>query len=227
MQRHLPDPFHPTVVNGVAIAGICLIRLEQIRPKGIGWPIGLASENAAHRVAVSWTGADGTRQEGVFIPRRDTNSVANHLAGGRVFPGEHHLASFDAKHENDTIRLQMRSNDGAVSVDLAGRVAPDLPATSVFASLDDASAFFERGCVGYSATKDGTRCDGLMLATSEWRVRALSMDHVYSSYFSDGHLFPPGNVEFDCSLIMEDVPHEWVPLPSMAVRQRTPQIADT
>lgn len=48
--RHLPAPFRPKRFGDVALAGICLIRLEQIRPMGIPAALGLASENAAHRL---------------------------------------------------------------------------------------------------------------------------------------------------------------------------------
>jgi predicted MPP superfamily phosphohydrolase len=36
---------------------------------------------------VTWNDETGAL-EGVYIPRRDTGSLVNHLAGGRVFPGE-------------------------------------------------------------------------------------------------------------------------------------------
>src|SRR5258708_22120133 len=78
--RHLPGPFRPKLHDGYAIAGICLIRLEAIRPLGLPRAIGFSSENAAHRVAVQWV-ADGQSREGVFIPRRDTNSLINQIAG--------------------------------------------------------------------------------------------------------------------------------------------------
>src|SRR6186713_1755384 len=89
MRRFLPTPFRPKLHQGYAIAGICLIRLEQIRPKWLPQYLGISSENAAHRIAVLWDEASGAEREGVFIPRRDTGSWMNHLAGGRLFPGEH------------------------------------------------------------------------------------------------------------------------------------------
>ena len=46
IQRQLPKPFVPKVHNGHAIAGICLIRLEDIRPKRFPRMLGLSSENA-------------------------------------------------------------------------------------------------------------------------------------------------------------------------------------
>ena len=48
----LPEPFRPKLVGGVGMAGICLIRLEKVRPLGLPGFIGVASENAAHRIAV-------------------------------------------------------------------------------------------------------------------------------------------------------------------------------
>ena len=59
----LPGNFRPKLVKGQAIAGICLIRLEQIRPKGLPAMIGISSENSAHRIAVEWE-ADGATHEG-------------------------------------------------------------------------------------------------------------------------------------------------------------------
>jgi len=48
----LPKPFKPKLVNGKGIAGICLIRLKEIRPKGLPKFMGISSENGAHRIAV-------------------------------------------------------------------------------------------------------------------------------------------------------------------------------
>ena len=53
--RVLPSNFRPKLVRGHAIAGICLIRLEQVRPKGMPAFMGMASENSAHRIPASWT----------------------------------------------------------------------------------------------------------------------------------------------------------------------------
>jgi uncharacterized protein YqjF (DUF2071 family) len=94
IQPQLPKGFQPKLYAGQAIAGICLIRLEEIRPRFLPAPLGVTSENAAHRIAIRWRDGSGDPREGVFIPRRDTSSYLNHLAGGRLFPGEHHRADF-------------------------------------------------------------------------------------------------------------------------------------
>lgn len=208
MQRELPARFRPKLQNGHAIAGICLIRLEHVRPRTMPEIVGLNSENAAHRVAVNWVEDDQERQ-GVFISRRDTDSQINHLLGGRVFPGEHNQASFKVSETESEIRLAMESEDAEVKVEIAGRLGSCLPQSSVFSSLAEASSFFEGGSVGYSVTKDPGRLDGLKLQTDQWLVEPLDVTDIYSSYFSNPTKFPIGTIEFDHALIMRNVEHEW------------------
>src|ERR1700756_617959 len=70
ISKIIPKPFSPKIYNGRAIAGICLIRLKYVRPKGLPAFIGIGSENGAHRIAVEWVEV-GKLKEGVSIPRRD------------------------------------------------------------------------------------------------------------------------------------------------------------
>jgi len=213
IQRLLPDKFQPKLHAGCAIAGICLIRLEQIRPRG--WPafLGVSSENAAHRIAVRWEGD----HEGVFIPRRDTNSTLNHLAGGRLFPGEHNSADFNVSSNENKVDFKMKSKDGTASVELKARVTNGWGEQSRFANLAEASNFFEPGSMGYSVTKEANRLDGVRLATRTWKVEPLEVENAFSSYFSDPSKFPPGSVSFDCALLMRNIEHEWHDVPDLYV----------
>lgn len=206
--RILPEGFRPKLHQGHAIAGICLIRLEEIRPKAFPAWAGIASENAAHRIAVEWE-KDGSLREGVFIPRRDTNSLANHLAGGRVFPGEHQWADFEVTDADGKISMRIRARDGGMSLALDAREADQLPENSCFENMEESSAFFEPGSVGFSVTKDRGKLDGIRLETHHWKVRPLEIAHVESSFFDDLSVFPAGSAVFDHALIMRDIPHDW------------------
>jgi len=216
----LPDRFRPKLHDGHAIAGICLIRLENIRPRG--WPpwCGITSENAAHRIAVVWSDPDGREREGVFIPRRDTGSLPNHLAGGRIFPGEHHLAKFDMIEQEGHLDLAVTSRDGLMAVRLTASETPVFPATSCFRSLEDSSAFFEPGSIGFSVTRDCCRLDGIRLETHHWKVRSLAVTNVESTFFDDPAAFPPGSATFDHALIMRDIPHDWHEVAAMRLTTR-------
>ncbi len=194
-----------------------MIRLEQIRPVGLPSLVGLSSENAAHRIAVLWDDETGKTQEGVFVPRRDTDSVLNQLAGGRVFPGEHHAANFRVDGSGEKVDLEMKSKDGEVSVRIKAKVVVELPKGSGFGALAEASQFFEPGSLGYSVTEDATRLDGLSLKTKTWRMEALEVEQVCSSYFGDESKFPKGSVNFDCALLMRDIEHEWHSAPDLYI----------
>jgi len=217
MQRQIPRKFKPKLHEGSAVAGICLIRLEQIRVKHLPAFLGQASENAAHRIAVLWEDEQHQTREGVFISRRDTNSLLNHIAGGRLFPGEHHHADFCVEESERQIDLKMRSRDRNVAVQVRGTMSQDMPRTSKFKDLAQASGFFEPGSVGYSVTSEQNRLDGLKLKTKIWRVEPLEVEEVFSSYFADEEKFPKGSVMFDCALIMRDIPHEWHSEPDLYV----------
>lgn len=215
--RLLPDGFRPKLHDGHAIAGICLIRLEDIRPRALPSWTGITSENAAHRIAVLWDVEDGKIHEGVFIPRRDTGSLANHLAGGRIFPGEQHLAVFEVTDEDGRIEMSVRSKDGAMALQLQAEETDDFPVSSCFRSIGESSAFFEPGSVGFSVTKDCCRLDGIRLETHHWKVRPLAISQVKSSFFDDLSVFPAGSAAFDHALIMRDIPHDWHEMDSRSI----------
>jgi hypothetical protein len=219
MRRFLPPPFRPQLHRGYTIAGICLIRLEQLRPRWLPGSCGLASENAAHRVAVVWNDPAHETREGVYIPHRDTSSWANLWAGGRLFPGEHNAADFDVADDGTKIALSVRARDGGMSVCVAGRESDAWPTSSCFSSfssLEESSAFFARGSLGYSVTRDRCHYDGLTLDTEDWRVRPLEINHVESSFFSDESIFPAGSVTFDHALVMRDLRHHWHAAPDLS-----------
>ena len=62
MQGQLPPRFRPKLHEGHALAGICLIRLESVRPRFVPHLLGFSSENAAHRVAVRWQADRGEKE---------------------------------------------------------------------------------------------------------------------------------------------------------------------
>jgi len=208
LAKVLPPPFEPKLVNGVAVAGVCLIRLKYIRPKFVPAKLGIVSENAAHRFAVQWP-ENGHYHQGVYIPRRDTSSRLNTLIGGCLFPGIHHHAHFEVHESDRQFQVRLASDDGETQLDIKARLASSLPETSVFQTLEEASDFFEAGSLGYSATEHPAEYDGLELRSFNWRVEPLAVERVVSSYFDDQNLFPAGSIRFDNALLMRDIAHEW------------------
>lgn len=211
LARVLPDPFRPQLIRDAGIAGICLIRLGGMRPRGFPERVGMTSENAAHRVAVEWDTPQGP-QSGVYIPRRDTDSWVNAAIGGRIYPGQHFRATFEVEETDDTFRVAYKARDGSSQVDVSVQLTDRLRGSQLFADLAEASSFFEAGSTGFSATRHTGRFDGLGLKTSAWNVEATVVNHVQSSFFDDPAAFPAGSAEFDSALLMRSVPVVWQPL---------------
>jgi hypothetical protein len=208
LQRLLPAPFRPKLIHGWGMAGICLIRLRELRPKHLPALVGIRSENAAHRIAVEWD-QDGHRREGVYVPRRESSSRFNTLVGGRIFPGTQHYSFFDVSETDSTFRIEIASKDQTLRVLIDAELATAVPAGSIFNSLKEASAFFEAGSIGYSPARNDGSFEGIELRSREWKVQPLNVRRIESSFFSNSTAFPTGSAAFDCALLMRGIAHEW------------------
>lgn len=212
VEKIIPSPFRPKIYKGKAIVGICLIRLKNVRPKGLPSFVGISSENGAHRIAVEWD-ENGETRSGVYIPRRDTNLKFNVLAGGRIFPGKHYYASFNVKEENDNYHIDFTSSDNT-EICIDATESNTFSDSSIFENLQNASDFFEKGEIGYSPNK--TQFEGLKLMAYTWEVRPLRVAAVKSSFFENEEIFPKGSVKFDNALLMKNIEHEWRSLSALA-----------
>jgi hypothetical protein len=207
-QALLPKPFIVETCHGAAIVGICLIRLEQLRPKGLPSLVGMASENIAHRIAVRYP-IKKEMKSGVFVWRRETDQKLVRLFGGRLFPGVHHGANFSAQEDQDRISMDVQGNDGETDVSFSATNSLAWQPTSTFKSLDEASEFFQQGECGFSACLNRRSVEGMQLKIPQWSVRPLAVQLKKAAFYSNPSRFPEGSVEFDCGLIMRAVPHEW------------------
>jgi hypothetical protein len=182
--------------------------------------LGLASENAAHRIAVEWE-QDGERREGVFIPRRDTSSSFNATFGGRVFPGIFQRSTFDSSESSSAVSVRIVHADGSTEISFAGHVADAIPSSSIFPTLDEAAGFFSLGATGYSATHAQGRYHGMELECLDWTIAPLAIDEAVSAFFGDGERFPEGSAVIDCALIMRGIPHRWHSRPDLFLSAKT------
>lgn len=208
LRDFLPQPFEPLSVHGYGIVGICFFQLKDLRIKGIPPLLGFRSENAAHRISIQWE-ENGKRKTGVYIPRRDTSSVLNALAGGRVFSGAHRLAKFQVKEHAQTFEVAFQGKDGT-SFYINAQESSHFPMGSLFKTLDRASAYFRKGNIAYAPRYKREIFDGLELHIPDWEVQALRVNEVRTGFFEDLHHFPKGSIFFDHALLMKNRKHEWI-----------------
>jgi hypothetical protein len=198
-QSLIPEVFRPQIVDGSAVAGVCMIGLQSVRPGWLRARVGFRTENVAHRIAVEWD-ENGETRSGVYIVERHSSSFVPVLTGGRLFPGVQKHARFDLDETESRFRVSMKASGTKVSVDvqLGG------PWTStLFPNVDAASAFHEQGAVGWSPRRDGHGVEPLELTSTEWAVEPGQVISLKSSYFD---ALPEGAATLDSVVVMRDIP---------------------
>jgi len=66
----------------------------------------------------------------------------------------------------------------------------------------------------------GRKPNGLKLEAKTWKKSSLSVAEIYSSFNTDGRLFPSGTIHFDNAPLMENIEHEWHGEKDMNLNQR-------
>ncbi|MFT5356771.1 MAG: hypothetical protein ACI9KE_003997, partial [Polyangiales bacterium] len=206
VQAVLPDPFRPRLVKGYALGGICMIRFKKMRPAGFPALVGTSSENGTHRFCVEWD-EGGVVRNGIYVRQRFTSSRLHEFGGDKIFPGKLTLASFNVSEEGGRYNVAFQSKGGESS-DVSVEETSEFPRSSIFESIEKASADFRTDKVGYSPNKGGG-FKGVQLNTTNWEVSPLAVVSVTSSLFSNEVVFPEGTIAVDHALLMKDVEHSW------------------
>jgi len=183
----IPPGLEPVLVNGAAVAGVCFIRQQRIRPAGLPSFTGVALEAAAHRVAVT---RDGERA--VLVLRRDAPGLLPKIAS-RIT-----AATFGAGEIAwDGLTARLLASDGATaSIDAA---SGDRLASTLFASPDAAADFFRRESLSIEPT-------GRMLRVSlpaRWTVAAIEHATLASSFLASVGAEP------DSAFVARDLDAVW------------------
>lgn len=221
-RRLVPEPFEIITRNGFAVAGICLLRLEGMRPAGMPAALGLRSENMAHRIAVRYPAeVDGRRvmREGVYIWRRDTDSAMNVRLGGVLFPGTFRDAEFRIQESERSLRMAVLTEDGGGDAAFRCSFGDEWKWTLLFSRLPDVRNFFERADCGFNTTLRGDALEGQRLVQQNWDLAPVTISDLHASFFADGKRFPQGSVGFDSAVILREVPHHWQALGEMPLRE--------
>ncbi|MBI3406264.1 MAG: DUF2071 domain-containing protein [Acidobacteria bacterium] len=208
VRRLIPEPLELLQVDRAAIVGVCLLRLEHLRVKGMPGAMGFTSENAAHRVAVRFPGEHGM-EEGVFIWRRKTDSGMLAQLGGRLFPAEFQRASFQVREDGIGLSIEVATEHSTADVSLLARFNDDGWSSSIFPDFSAAKEFFRRGECAFSCTGHASILEGVRLHASRWEMSPLEAVAVRAHFFEQPEYFPRGSVEFDSALLMRGIPHEW------------------
>lgn len=196
LRRSLPPGFAPTVVDGAALGGLCLLAWQGLgpdwAPRGAGLDaVGVAERWFAHRV--------GRRHvPGLVIPRRWMHGRAATWATRRVAGGHVRPATVAFLRHGSELRVRCRGAE--MEVDAAVQPATEHPAGAVHggdrAALDALHA---------TATRGWTVCGNGHVAATDlevvvpWRATPARPVEVTQDVL-------PAHAELDHALVMQDLP---------------------
>ena len=220
----LPAPLRPQLVRGYAVAGICLLRLGDVRPDWLPKAVGLRSENAAHRIAVEWDGPHGV-ETGVYIPRRDTASRLNTL--GRRAPVSRRAPARRFPGTRDARRTACRLHHARPHHPRGRRRHRSRPPERQRAVLRPARRIGLLPLRIQGILRHRSRPPPRRHAPADRRVESLGLPgtHSASTFFDDPVRFPPGTATLDCALLMRNLPARWQPLPRLTAGSSIPHFA--
>jgi hypothetical protein len=208
-ERVLPPAVRPKVIAGHAVAGLCWVRLEQLRPVGLPAFAGLASENLAVRIAIEWAGGSGA-----IIFRRDTASRFIASISRHANFGEQHFGTFQAHDEGRETQISASGFEDGQAHHTSVIDSPDaVNASSVFSDVSSADAFFCNCSRGYSAGRKPGTWVGLCLQLHEWNFKPVRLVSARSTLIDS--LFE-GTAVLDSAFIMRNLRHTWTPMPVMS-----------
>lgn len=197
LRKIVPEPYRPRLYKGKGIAGICLVRLCDVRPRFVPRMFGRSSENALHRVAVEWDGATGI-ERGNWVPRCDTSSRLRAFVGDGAHSVHPHVARFSVCEEAARLSVSFESNDGEVGVRVVASAAGNLAPTSVFETVELAAEFL---CEGRAAS-GGLASDATLESENLLqRMDVLEVEELESTFFEEESVFPRGSIRFDSALL--------------------------
>lgn len=193
------EGMRPQLVNGYAVAGICHIVQNRLRPSWLGLPVGLAVEGTAHRIAVEWDDETGTHA-GVYIFMRHTNSRFANLFGGFFAPGVHNRARIASSIGGEVVRLELSADGYAADAEVA--IADEFHSVLFRDDLQAASNFFRAGSIGWSPDRHD-RLEAVQIDSGQWTVSPATVLHLESAFYD------ALGAELDNVIVLRDVPFDW------------------
>jgi len=213
----LPSSFSPQLFHRYAIGGLCLMQFADIEGNFLPVWMGPNTDAVSYRIAVTWE-EDGEMKSGHYIPRRESNSFLNRNLGDKAFTGIVSRSKFETTVADKVISMKVVGIDDRSEIEFLGRIESEMPNNSVFSTLEEVSEFLRKDSVGYSPALEngyyhGLETTGLYhgieIDPTEWVVEPMSIGIAESTFFDDRKIFPPGSIEVDSALVMQNVVHSW------------------
>lgn len=215
LQQQLPPGFAPSIVDGAALAGICVLRWQGLGPAVLPGRVGLRVDGVAERWFAHRVGH--AHQPGVVIPRRWMGSRGAAVMTRTTFGGEAVRSALAFNRHGEDLRVRTTDRD---LLDLTVRPAAAHLATARFGG--DATAI---ASIHATATRGWSVCRNASVAATD-----LHPDVPWApgpaQVVTGSQRILPGDAEPDHVIVMEDVPARLVAVREALDPNRLAAVAD-
>jgi uncharacterized protein YqjF (DUF2071 family) len=208
LASQLPDHVRPDVHDGWSYLSIVIARMEGMRPAVLAPVLGITYSQVVYRAVVVCG-----QERGVYFIRSDADNVLMVLAGNALTFFRFHRADATWSFAPGVIRFSLRPKTGKgagieAEYDLA-EANDRMPASSHFATLDDAQCFLTELYIAFGAKRREGKVDAVRIQRNEWRS-VVVRDRVGSyEAMNSGVLFGPGQAELDSIFYVERLDYHW------------------
>jgi len=201
----LPRPLEPVTHGGYAFWNIVFSRLHAMRPKGFPTLVGVGYWHVAYRIYVRYPVPGSEPIEGLYFVRSDCDNPLMTLGGNLMTDFNFHTAPIRVTRDGtDVLDLWVASDDAPAYARLHPTAAPELPAYSAFASLDEAARALKYKPFGISVDRHGV-ANVVRITRREdaWRARLVRVEAARWAFF-DGK-----NVRPEICYQVEPIVYQW------------------
>ena len=208
LASRLPDHVRPDVHDGWAFLSIVIAEMERMRPAFLPRALGITYCQVVYRAVVVCG-----RERGVYFVRSDANNALMVMAGNTFTFFRFHRAAVSWSFSQGITRFSLRPTGGeAAGIDAeydSTEATQQMPATSRFATLDQAQRFLTELHVAFGMKhRDGT-VDAVRIQRNDWRSSVVRDRIGLYEAMTSGVLFGPGEAELDSVFYVQGLNYPW------------------
>ena len=208
LAQALPPPLTPDLYDGQAILSVVIADMDRMRPAFVPAAPGVTYQQVLYRAMVRYGD-----ERGVFFLRSDADNPLMVVMGNLLSFFRFHRARIvrtrgAGRHHFDLVTDPAHHADihATFSVDSGSR---QVPATSIFPSLDDAQRFLVELYTAFRPDSGSGEVNAVRIERGRWNVQLVDAPRARFDFMDGSDAFPAGSTGLDSVIYVEDIEYYW------------------
>lgn len=187
----LPSHVELVTHHGCGFYNAVVCHVSRMRPHPLPALVGKSYWHVAYRTYVRFYAESGETIEGLYFFRSDCDSKLMTWGGNLLTDFCFHNAGIEVVEDDNRVEISVDAAGAAVDVAMDRNRAPQVPADSVFASLEEAAAFLKYHPAGI-AVDDAGNANVVHINRNEadWKYRLVTVTESCWEFFSGSSARP-------------------------------------